>query len=388
MKNVKELVNQHMLKLCNEIGARATGSKSNQEAVMYASKVFEELGLKVIKQEFECMDWENEGGLLEVDNNNIEVEAAEYSLPCDVKGETICIDTISKLKETNITGKICILYGELCKETLMPKSFTFWNPEEHQEIIRTLETKKPLAIITVSYLEEVAVSIIQDGDFMIPCATIKGKYLNTILKSNTIHLQLLTKRKPSISANIIATYGTGNQKVAFSAHIDTKPTTPGALDNASGVATLLALAAQIVENEYPYQIEFALFNGEDYYSTPGEMIYMNSYLQHSEDYICAFNVDGVGMKDSKTSFSFYECPENLQNDIRRFSDNYKTIEEIEPWPMGDHMLYASVGIPAIAMTASKIFMLMESVMHTPEDNLSIVDMEKIIDTILFLQGCI
>lgn len=46
---------------------------------------------------------------------------------------------------------------------------------------------------------------------------------------------------------------------------------------------------------YPYRLEFVLFNGEDYYSTPGEMAYLASHLSRPEDYVCAFNVDGAGI---------------------------------------------------------------------------------------------
>ncbi|MBU5585295.1 Zn-dependent exopeptidase M28, partial [Enterococcus sp. S181_ASV_20] len=78
-------------------------------------------------------------------------------------------------------------------------------------------------------------------------------------------------RKPATAANVIATFGKG-KKLAYSAHIDTKPTTSGALDNGTGVAVLLTLAEQLIQNELDNQLEFILFNGEDYYSMPGEMM--------------------------------------------------------------------------------------------------------------------
>lgn len=388
MDSVKNLIDHHMTKLCEEIGARATGSDANKAAVKYVAEVFEKLGLNVTMQEFPCMDWKNDGAQLTVDGVTIDAEAAEYSLPCDVTGELVCVGTVEELKGAELDGKICVMHSDLCKEPLMPKSFTFWNPKEHQEIIRELEIKKPLAVITVSYLEDVAVPIIQDGDFMIPCAATKGSNLNVLLAGSRASLLLKTERKSSTASNVIAIYGSGSKKVSFSAHIDTKPATPGALDNGSGVSALLALAAQVVGTNYPYQIEFVLFNGEDYYSTKGEIVYMDSYLQSPGDYVCAFNVDGVGMQDSKTSYSFYECSKELQKRVEAFAQNYANIEKIDPWPMGDHMLFASAGVPAVAVTASNIFMLMESVMHTPQDNRSIVDMDKIAETVSFLHGCI
>ena len=115
---------------------------------------------------------------------------------------------------------------------------------------------------------------------------------------------------------------------------------------------------------------------------------MSSYLQRPEEYVCAFNVDGLGMRDSKTSYSFYECDEALEQRIVSVAQDFSDVEKIDPWPMGDHMLFASSGVPAVAVTASDIFTLMESVMHTPADNLSIVDIDKIEETVRFLRSCI
>lgn len=385
MKLIKTTVERHLNKLCGEIGARATGSAANQQAVNYSAEVFETLGYEVTLQEFSCMDWQNDGAELVVDGQSVEIEAAEYSLPCEVTGEFVCVSTIEELAAADLTNKICVLYGDLCKEPLMPKSMIFWNPEEHQAIIRELETKQPLAVITVSFLPEVAVPIIQDGDFEIPCGAVKGEVLPSLLNSQGDNqLRLFTERRPATAANVIATKGTG-KKLSFSAHIDTKPTTPGALDNGSGVATLLTLAEQLSSVETGYQIEMVLFNGEDYYSMPGEMAFMSQSLNDPAAYHCAFNVDGVGMQDSSTSYSFYEFPAELQQRIEEIAAVSPQLEPTNPWPMGDHMLFAGAGIPAVALTATNIYSLMESVMHTPNDNLSIVDFERIVETVEFLE---
>lgn len=385
MKLIKTTVERHLNKLCGEIGARATGSAANQRAVNYSAEVFEALGYAVTLQEFSCMDWQNDGAEMVVDGQQVEIEAAEYSLPCEVTGEFVCVSTIEALTAADLTNKICVLYGDLCKEPLMPKSMIFWNPEEHQAIIRELETKQPLAVITVSFLPEVAVPIIQDGDFEIPCGAVKGEVLPSLLSSQGDNqLRLFTERRPATGANVIATKGTG-KKLSFSAHIDTKPTTPGALDNGSGVATLLTLAEQLSSVDTGYQIEMVLFNGEDYYSMPGEMAFMSQSLNDPAAYHCAFNVDGVGMQDSSTSYSFYEFPAELQQRIEEIAAVSPQLEPTNPWPMGDHMLFAGAGIPAVALTATNIYSLMESVMHTPNDNLSIVDFERIVETVEFLE---
>ncbi|MGL9816503.1 M28 family peptidase [Enterococcus sp. DIV0098] len=383
MEIIKKSLVRHMEKLCQEIGPRATGSAGNKAAVEYAAETFKTLGYDVWLQEFPCMDWQNDGAELIVDGRAVEVDAAEYAMPCEVSGELVCVQSIQELKTADLTDKICVLYGELCKEPIMPKSMIFWNPEEHQAIIRELEQKQPLAVITVSFLKDVPVPIIQNGDFNVPCGTVKGECLSLLLNKKNASLSLRTERKPAVGANVIATLGTG-KKLAYSAHIDTKPTTPGALDDGSGVAVLLTLAEQLAQTKLENQLEFVLFNGEDYYSMPGEMTFMNQSLSQPTEYDFAFNVDGAGMQNSTISYSLYECNEQLDAQLEGFSADYPTVEKVDPWPMGDHMLFAGVGIPAVAIASTQMHLLMEAVMHTLKDNLSIVDFQRLEEAVLFL----
>ena len=335
------------------------------------------------------MDWRNSGATLLIDGQNIAVEPAEYSLPCDVEGEFVCLDTVDALQKANLSGKIAILHGDLCQEPLMPKNFEFYNPDEHKHIIALLEEKNPKALITVNPHKE---HIIQDGDFNIPCAVVCENTLDTFLSSTGQKAKLSMKaaRIPAKSHNVIAASGTGRNKICFSAHIDTKPKTPGALDNASGVSVLLALAESLSRQkhnfqEYPFQIEIVLLNGEDYYCTPGEIAYRGRL---TSEYNLAVNVDGVGLRNSATSVSFYECPNHFENHIMEIAGKIKGIERIEPWPMGDHMMFAAHGIPTIAITASTIFSLIGTVIHSPEDDMQNIDLESLENVVLFLLSCI
>jgi aminopeptidase YwaD len=379
------LLQQHMDQLCEKIGVRPTGSTKNKEAVDYAFEVLQKCGFQVYAQEFDCIDWLNFGALLLVDDQKVQVEPAEYSLPCDIQAEFICIDTVEVLQKVELSDKIAVIYGELCKEPLMPKNFEFYNPEEHKQIIALLEEKHPQAIIVASPHKE---HIIQDGDFNIPCAVICADRLDIFLQSNRrkAKLTINTERLPVKAHNVIATYGSGcRDKICFSAHIDTKPTTPGALDNASGVSVLLALAETLTHSDYPFQIEIAILNGEDYYSTPGETTYMAGL---SPEYLLAVNVDGVGLRGSATSISFYACPQKLENQLMEYVKRTPGFERIEPWPMGDHMIFVAAEIPTIALTACNIFSLIDTLIHTSEDNLKNIDLAILVNVVDFLMKCI
>ena len=384
MKNYNESLQNHMMMLCETIGARPTGSAENKIAVDYAFAVLQNCGFEVHKQEFDCIDWHSSGASLLIDGQNVSAEPAEYSAHCNVQTKFVCLDTVDALQAAELEGKIAVLHGDLCKEPLMPKNFEFWNPDEHKRIIAVLEQKAPAAIVMVSSLHE---HIIQDGDFDIPCAVVCESTLDAFLKSTDRKASLIinTKRIPTKAHNVIATYGASHDKVCLSAHIDTKPATPGALDNASGVSVLLTLAEAVSSEIFPFPLEIVLFNGEDYYSNPGEITYMRA-LQ--PEYKAAINIDGVGLIGSDTSISFYECDSQFENRIMECAERIGSIERIEPWPMGDHMIFASHGIPAIAMTASDIFDLLETTVHSPDDNMKNIDMGVLNKSVEFLLDCL
>ena len=58
---MKKRMEGHLRMLCEEIGARPTGSEANRAAVEYACGEFERFGLSVSKQEFDCIGEKMEG---------------------------------------------------------------------------------------------------------------------------------------------------------------------------------------------------------------------------------------------------------------------------------------------------------------------------------------
>lgn len=383
----KEL-ERHLQMLCTQIGARPTGSRANSAAVDYACRELERCGLQVHRQEFDCMDWTQSGASLTAAGQRIPVSPAPASAACRVAGELLCVGSLAELRTAQLHGKVVLLRDALAAEPLMPKSFVFWNPEEHKEILALLENGNPLAVLTVSLAADRFVPVIEDGDFALPCGVVLPGSLPQLASGCPVVLELNTERRPARAANVLATRGSGGRKVCFCAHIDTKAGTPGALDNASGVAVLLALAARLADRELPCSVEFVLFNGEDYYSTPGEMAYLAACLRAPEQYAFAFNVDGAGVYGCNTAYSFYECPETLMRGIAERAARQTDFAQAAPWPQGDHTLFAYSGVPAIAVISSGIFGLAETVLHTENDVLDRVDPKKLAAIAAFLADCL
>lgn len=79
-----------------------------------------------------------------------------------------------------------------------------------------------------------------------------------------IRLKISAERIPSQARNILARMaGRESGRIVICAHFDTKINTPGASDNAAGVAVLLALAKRFSQRETRFGLEFVAFNGEE-----------------------------------------------------------------------------------------------------------------------------
>lgn len=373
---ISDSINEHLGMLCETIGARPVGSSNNRMATDYAAGVMRANGFEVEEQRFECMDWRRGAVSLKLDGRVVPAAISDYSLPCSVNTGFLAAGSLDELKRLDLRGRVLVMEGDLTRETIMPKNFRFWNPEHHQELIRTLEEKAPAAIVTVSFANDTPVPVIEDGDFDIPVAIVAGCHADLFRQSagKEISLQMVSERWPVGGFNVIARKNpkAANKKIIL-AHIDTKPDTPGALDNAAGVSALLRLS-EILKNCPDWMgIELIAINGEDYYSNPGQNAYLDQYGKHLTGKELVINCDGAGMKDSKTGISPMGCDEELTGLIAEIAGRYPDLELAEPWYEGDHGIFAPFGNPVIAITSKNIFGMIDSIIHTEKDVKQLVD---------------
>ncbi|MBE9098248.1 M28 family peptidase [Vacuolonema iberomarrocanum] len=392
MQNSSELIKRikhHIQQLSVTIGERPTGSAANHRAEHYIKQIFLDNQLQVKLQKFDCIDWEKNKTTLHIGETEVHVEPSPYSLPCNVQADIAVVENISQLEQIDLAGKIAVLCGGLTQEPLMPKNFSFYNPEHHQKIIHLLEEKKPAAILTASLNDKQLVPVFEDGDFDISSAVFSTNDKDVIIQSTSpIHLSIDSRRKKATGANVIARRNqTTRNKFVVTAHFDTKPGTLGALDNAVGVAVLLTLSELLKDTSLINAgVEFVAFNGEDYFSMPGQTAYLNTYGSEFNQITLAINCDGLGLKNSKTSISFMECSEKCVSQIESIRQSFRTIEQLPPWYQGDHMLFASAQVPTLAITSTGIFDLVDTVIHTTRDTQDLTDPGLIYEACLFLQA--
>lgn len=392
-KVLTEKIKSHLQVLCSEIGERRVGSEENRKATAYAKKILEESGWQTESTELSVIDWKTAGATLTCGDQSFEVFSSHYSLGCSAQSELVAINTVRQLEQASIQDKIVLLYGEIASQQIAPKNFPFWNPKEHQHIISVLEKGNPKALICATERNSETAGgiypfpLFEDGDFNIPSVYMKDTEGERLLTYTGKTVELISKaeRIPSTAFNVIGRKSEQTEnRVVITAHIDTKIGTPGAIDNGTGVAIVLALAELLKDNAGKYPIELVIFNGEDYYAAPGQINYMEQNEGHFNDMLLNINIDGAGYKEGLSCFSPFELPENILDVLHEVLWDSPELKEGLPWYQGDHSMFLQNGCPAIAVSSQWFIENMEcqEITHTPKDNLSIVNYEQVAECAL------
>jgi len=387
----------YLRQLCLEIPGRSVGTKGNQAATDFFANAVARFGFEIEFQAFDCMDWTTDGVSLKVGSASFEAYSSPYSLGCQVRAPLVVATTLEELEASQASGMIILLRGDSAREQLMPKNFPFYNPDHHKHIIRLLETKKPSAIVAATSKDaEMAGGVypfplIEDGDFDIPSVYMTEEEGNRLAEysGRLASLESRTGRIPARGRNIIARKSASpSRRIVLFAHIDAKPGTPGAIDNASGITVLLLLAQLLEDYSGSLGIEIAALNGEDYYSNPGEQQYLSTNSGRFAEITLGVNLDGVGFHRGNTAYSLYDCPPIIAGAIHGVFSAHEGIIEGEPWYQGDHGLFLMNQRPALAITSELAMELLTEIIHTPADSPEVVDTTKLVGVAVALRDLI
>ncbi len=389
-----ENIKRHLEVLCSGIGERRVGSGQNRKATDYAKEVLTKAGWQVESTGLAVMDWKTEGATLTCAGQSFEVFSSHYSLGCDVCAGLVAIDSVAALKgaveRDAIAGRVVLLHGGIATCQIVPKNFPFWNPEEHRQIVALLERGNPLALICATERNAATAGgvypfpLFEDGDFDIPSVYMKDTEGARLLShaGQAVTLVSRAERIPETAFNVVAENSDQTEgRIVISAHIDTKIGTSGAIDNATGVAVVLALAERLKEVNTP--VELVIFNGEDYYGAPGQVKYVEQNAGRFGEIVLNINIDGAGYREGLSSFSPFDLPENIADVFREVLWDNPGIVEGAPWYQGDHSLFIQQGCPAIAVSSQWFIDNMETqqLTHTPEDTLSVVDCARLAECV-------
>jgi aminopeptidase YwaD len=199
-------------------------------------------------------------------------------------------------------------------------------------------------------------------------------------------------RIPAKGCNVSArSEGSSEERIVCCAHIDSKQDTPGALDNATGVVTLLLLAKLAREYKSRLGLEILALNGEDHYSAAGEIEFLRRAGDQISNVWLAINLDSPGYKEGKTAYSLYGCPKNVEKTLRQVFERYPDIISGDPWYQSDHSIFIQNGRPAVAITSEQLQLLTCDITHTPLDQIDLVDPRKLVELAealhVFISAC-
>ncbi len=155
----------------------------------------------------------------------------------------------------------------------------------------------------------------------------------------------------------------------------------GADDNASGVATLLELAKEIVANKYMFRrsVIFAFFGAEEV-GMAGSWYFLNRSFSEVGNIVMMINLDMVGRSGDGNDFNVFAGVRSpsLKNIVQELALRPASIQpQLSPTDFfpSDHRFFAEKGIPVALFTTG-----MHKEYHTPRDEAKYLDytqMEKI-----------
>ncbi|MCL2040141.1 MAG: M28 family peptidase [Bacteroidetes bacterium] len=363
-------INNHKLSdFCVE---RPVGTEGNNKVIEILSKIFNTLKYNVIELPIDCNLWQADNSFIEQNSNKIEIFPSPYSQ--ELKGN-FPIQYVSNIEEIamlkNYKG-VLIFVNDLVKNSVFPKNFPFYFPDEDKLLYDIIERVSPKGIIAITKQDPVSglnpFPIFEDVNLKIPTAYVSS--LEKISDASNISIEINSKiQKVKSKQLIFRKEGLSKDIILIAAHLDTKYRTDGAIDNASGLYVLCEVAKIIKDKIYGFTIEIVPFNGEDSPEVPGQLAYLNYLKENNYQIKSVINIDGVGYIGSKNMFSFFNYDENIKAKI--VAD--KNILEGEQWYGGDHSIFAFQSIPCIAVTSSNMFTDAIKLTHTINDKIEFVD---------------
>jgi len=378
--------------LCGDPMGRSVGTPANRRASELFVSLAEKAGAVICQEEFKCLDFEDGGVELSSGTESFMALASPFSKGVQAIATLETAGSMAELQSLDLSGKLLLLHDEIAVSQIMPKSFSFYNPDEHRALVKHLEGSGVLAVITASPRQPelngavYPTPMFEDGDLGFPSVYMSLEEGAGLLQRRGRPVKLISRARqiPSRAIHAMASFGPQDgPTLLICSHLDSKRGTPGALDNAGGTMVLCALMELLRGYQGPFRIEIMPFNGEDYFAVPGEMIYLRD-LKAGEPRLC-INLDAVGLAGSRNGwchFNLTPAQADLLPTAFLSTEKYGPMRE---WIQGDHAIFAMRGVPTIAFCTEAIDRAFSEITHTAADTPDLLDLSSLADMAMCLR---
>ncbi|WP_082174390.1 M28 family peptidase [Bacillus sp. FJAT-27231] len=375
-----ETIYQHVSELSVGIGERVAGTAAEKKAVDYIAAQYRSYGLDVDIQPFEFRTYQEakevSAQVAGHPEQNLKPTAFKYSPSTPDEGLTGEIVFAGLGQASDFAGK------DVAGKIVLVERGTLTFAEKAANAVAA----GAKALLIYNDRDGILQSSIPSSGSFVPTLGLtkaEGKQLKSLLgekESVTATVKVLGAGfVTKTSYNVIATkkahknHDTG-QILYVGSHHDSVPGSPGASDNASGVAVNLEIARVLSDQQTDTEIRFLTFGAEEL-GLLGSYHYVSTLTEEEKDRsIGMFNFDMVGSKNAGEMIMFTVDGQRNVVTNTGASASTRVYKELTYGKVGrsDHQPFHDSGIPSAAFSYAPL----EPEYHKPTDTIDHISKEK------------
>ena len=325
------------------VGPRFAGTPGEAAAASYIENEFRSYGLDVWVENF-------------IVENSYLVEENYLSVVQPIQIDLKCIPVIYSPSD-NVLGKLIHLTDGIENENLLRESVVLIDRGKLGGLRQELEDLPPLAILT--YFDNMPPwSEIWQNPPKVPTVWISDSDAQGLIEllgqgQVEVELRLTASTEPRTSYNVVAYLpGESDEIIVVNAHHDSM-LTPGAVDDASGVAIVLEIARALCTETLQRTVLFVTFSGEEL-GLFGSTDFVNRHKDNKIVASITFDCIGagpdnglrVGLEDSQ-----YATTPWLDAYVKEIAENigFNDVQSEDLYTIGgytDHVSFTGADIPA------------------------------------------
>lgn len=329
-----------------KLGPRVAGTPVMDKASIYLIQEYRQAGYVTEVQTFTYPKFEDLGSTLTVNNRVIEGQALNGSVGKNPTAPLVVVPNVGRSADfaaVNVKGAIAIVRrGE----------------------IRFLDKAQNAAVagavgLVIVNNEPGNLYGVLGGTVSIPVLTLSKEQGSSLLEGaqQPVSLAVNTRQRTITGRNIVAHLpGVTRPNVLLGGHYDSVAGSPGANDNASGTAVVLAIARKTAKTPFARQAWFVAFDGEEDGLHGSRAFVKTAEPQFLKGLKGMFNFDMVGVNDQLQvggSKSLTALTKAANPQVSTFSGGRGG---------SDHASFASVGVPVLFFYRGQ-----EPNYHSPND---------------------